>query len=69
MPDRAEVPSDCPACRSPRVAGILYGLPIFTPELQQELDQGKTVLGGCCVFGDDPQWECQACGHRWGRLD
>lgn len=58
----------CPACGSPRVARILYGLPHFTPELKQELDEGRTVLGGCVVFEGSPRWQCVACHHRWGEL-
>jgi hypothetical protein len=67
MVHRPDAPSECPACHSARVARILYGLPHFTPELGKELDEGRVVLGGCCVFGDDPEWHCTACGHRWGR--
>ena len=59
----------CPACGSPRVASILYGLPHFTPELERELDERRTVLGGCVVFEDSPQWECVACNHRWGQAE
>jgi hypothetical protein len=47
----------------------MYGLPEFSPELERELDEGRVVLGGCCVFGDDPEWQCTDCGHRWGRVE
>lgn len=69
MATRSEVPSECPACHGRRVASILYGLPEFSPELERELDAGRVVLGGCCPFGNDPEWKCAACGHRWGRVD
>jgi hypothetical protein len=69
MATRPEIPSECPACHEPRVATILYGLPDFSPELERELDAGRVVLGGCCVFGDDPEWQCLGCGHRWGHLE
>jgi hypothetical protein len=64
-------PIECPVpvCRSSRVARILYGLPMFTPELNRDLEEGRTVLAGCCVFGDDPEWVCLTCGHRWGRIE
>ena len=68
MVQRPDMPSVCPACQSPRVARILYGLPHFTPELEKELDEGRVVLGGCCIFGDDPEWHCVECRHRWGRI-
>ena len=69
MPASAERPSECPSCRSTRVARIQYGLPHFTRELEEELASGKVVLGGCVVFGDDPSWQCLACGHRWRELE
>jgi hypothetical protein len=68
MAERLETPSECPACRSPRVARIQYGLPTFSPELEKDLDEGKVILGGCVMFGDDPEWHCMACRHRWGRI-
>ncbi|MCC9604981.1 hypothetical protein LOC68_25260 [Blastopirellula sp. JC732] len=55
-------PHVCPKCGSTRIADVLYGLPDFSDELQQDLDAGKIVLGGCCVTGDDPVWRCRECG-------
>lgn len=69
MDARPEKPTACPSCGGPRVAEILYGLPHFTPELERALDEGQIVLGGCCVFGEDPRWQCADCGHSWGRLE
>ncbi len=45
---------------------ILYGYPVFTPELEQALDRGELVLGGCEVSGDSPSHVavCQRCGFR-----
>jgi hypothetical protein len=37
--------------------------------LRPDLEAGRVVLGGCCVFQDSPQWKCQGCGHSWGRTD
>jgi hypothetical protein len=68
VPHQPDLPTECPACHSPRVARILYGLPHFTAQRKSDLDQGRVVLGGCCVFGDDPAWHCLACQHRWGSL-
>lgn len=31
------------------------------------MDEGRVVLGGCCITGDDPAWRCVVCGasiHR-----
>ena len=57
-------PQSCLACGSPRIARILYGLPAFDEELEELLSQGTVTLGGCVVTGDDPEWECLACGQR-----
>jgi hypothetical protein len=59
-------PTDCPQCRSPRVAKILYGLPADIKALQADLDSGKLCLGGCFFSEESPQWRCVACDHEWG---
>jgi hypothetical protein len=56
----------CPVCESSHIAKIEYGLPDFSEELERELDAKRVVLGGCVVTGDDPQWHCNECHHRWG---
>jgi len=53
----------CPSCGSDDVATIVFGYP--SPELIEEMQQGKVALGGCCVSEDDPEWECTDCEHRW----
>ena len=54
-------PKKCPSCGSTRIADIMYGLPAFSTELENNLNSGKIVLGGCCVSGDDPRWQCADC--------
>jgi hypothetical protein len=54
-------PRKCPACRSPNVADILYGLIALSPKLEKDLSAGRIILGGCCVTGDDPKWQCTEC--------
>ena len=44
----------------------MYGYPVFSEELQRELDEGRIVLGGCVVTGADPAQKCRDCGLRWG---
>jgi len=58
-------PPNCPACSSEAVLPIVWGMP--GPELQQLQSEGKVILGGCLVHGDDrdPQWECQRCRYQW----
>lgn len=57
----AQKPEKCPKCGSERIAEILFGLPAFSDELQKDIDEGRVVLGGCCVSGEDPEWKCMDC--------
>ena len=41
------------------------GEPAWTEELESQLQEGTVILGGCCIEGDDPCWECQICGHQF----
>jgi ADP-ribosyl-[dinitrogen reductase] hydrolase len=62
-------PRKCPACGSSRVASILWGMPAYSDKLQEDMDAGRIVLGGCCVTDDDPVWKCADCEaeiHRSG---
>jgi len=54
-------PHKCPECSSTRIADILYGLPAWSQELDEDLKSGKLVLGGCCITEDDPKWQCADC--------
>ena len=61
-------PRKCKNCGSNRIADILFGLPAFTPELKAQLDNGKIVLGGCCLPGPDGLvWMCADCGVGYAR--
>ncbi len=65
-------PIKCPKCGHRPVAHVLYGLPMFSPELEQDLAAGKTALGGCCISEFNPDWKCTACGceiHRVKNLE
>lgn len=68
MNNRANVPQ-CPKCGSSNVAWILYGEPCLTKELKADLDAGRVCLGGCCIFGDDPEWHCNDCETEFGFMD
>lgn len=59
----------CPECGSYGVAAILWGMPAFSEQLERDLDEGRVVIGGCCVTGVDPEWHCNDCGHEWGNCD
>lgn len=51
----------CPKCGSRRVAPILYGMPAFSEEMEQQLKEEKLYLGGCCISGMDPTYHCFHC--------
>ena len=56
----------CPECGSASVAHILYGLPAAPDEeMQRQLDSGRIVFGGCCVFPESPDRVCNECGYAW----
>lgn len=54
-------PGQCPSCKSPNVAVILYGLPEFSKKLDSDLKAKRITLGGCCVTDADPTWRCLDC--------
>lgn len=56
----------CPRCGSKKTAKILYGMPAMSPELQEQLDQGEVVLGGCCITNCDPVYYCNKCKKDFG---
>ncbi len=55
-------PKKCPECKSNRIASILYGMPAYTDQLEEDLRLGKVILGGCEVTLNDPKWQCADCG-------
>ena len=54
-------PKKCPKCDSNRIARIQYGLPIDSEKLWKDINEGRIVLGGCVIHGDDPSWQCMEC--------
>ena len=54
-------PIKCPKCGERPVANILYGLAVMSDELQNDIDLGKTVIGGCVIWEDSPKWHCVNC--------
>jgi hypothetical protein len=50
---------DCPKCGSKVVVRIVYGYP--SPELMERSNKGLVKLGGCCLFGNDPERYCKKC--------
>lgn len=54
-------PKTCPNCGSEKIADILWGYPGYSEEMEKQIEEGKLVLGGCCVTDHDPEWECVEC--------
>ena len=66
----------CPHCGSTNTARYIYGSPAFSKEMQKKLDDGKIVLGGCCIVTADvdgqsvwdvPARKCNDCGKDFGK--
>jgi len=60
-------PKKCPKCGSSKIAEILRGMPPFSKDLEQKINSGEIVLGGCVVSDNDPIWHCNTCEHEWGK--
>jgi hypothetical protein len=43
-------------------------MPLFSEELQRDIESGRIVIGGCVLFGNDPPWACASCGTRISAL-
>jgi hypothetical protein len=52
----------CPQCGSARCARIIYGLPMPTRKLLQQMKSQKVVLGGPLEQEYSPHWKCIDCG-------
>jgi DNA-directed RNA polymerase subunit RPC12/RpoP len=59
----------CPACGSDNVTEVIYGMPVFSPELMKEIKIGTKKLGGCCVRNDSPDFICGNCGKEWKSIE
>ena len=40
-------------------------MPSFRKKLEKELEQGKIILGGCCIENDSPLFHCNDCDKEW----
>lgn len=56
----------CPRCGSKNTAKILYGMPAWSSELQEQIEKGDVVLGGCSITGCDPAYRCNKCKKDFG---
>ena len=61
---RKSKPRKCPTCGHSPVGKILWGMPHMDSKLEELMDTGKVIIGGCCLGGDDPTWECSKCHQQ-----
>lgn len=55
-------PAKCSVCKG-HVVPMAYGFP--SSETFQKADRKEVVLGGCCISGNDPDWECIECHTKY----
>jgi len=54
-------PNYCPVCGSDKIAFYLWGMPIMSKKFETDINEGKIILGGCCISDDDPFCVCNVC--------
>ena len=54
---KSSVGLNCERCGA-AIVPIVYGYP--SGSMFRDAALGKIVLGGCVIFGNDPQWTCSA---------
>ena len=59
----------CPKCLSIDIAEFLYGMPVNSPELEDDLKNKKIIIGGCVLLDEYPQWHCNDCKYEWSDKD
>ena len=63
-----EKPQVCPKCGH-KVATVFYGYPVFSEELQRDIDNGDIILGGCEITEFNHDWECTHCHKKFWASD
>ncbi len=49
----------CLVCKEP-MARWMYGEPNYEA-IKEDLMFGRIIIGGCCIFDDQPKWGCETC--------
>ena len=62
--ERTRKPRKCPKCGHTPVGEILWGMPHFDAKLEELMNAGKIIIGGCCLSPDDATWECSKCHQQ-----
>ena len=55
----------CPKCSSDNLAEFLYGMPVNGPELENDLENNKIILGGCSILENAPNFRCNESEYEW----
>jgi len=59
-----ELGEKCPKCKAGKLLLIVYGYP--TKVAEEAAKEGRILLGGCCITDNDPTFECNKCGEKFG---
>ena len=62
--ERTRKPRKCPKCGHTPVGEILWGMPHFDAKLEELMNAGKIIFGGCCLSPNDATWECSKCHQQ-----
>ena len=56
----------CPNCGKGNPSKLLWGMPVYSEELQRDIDSGKIRLAGCCIIDDNPtRYYCRWCKNEF----
>ena len=61
---RTRKPRKCPKCGHAPLGEILWGMPHMHDKLEELMDAGIIIIGGCCLSPDDSAWECSKCHQQ-----
>jgi hypothetical protein len=50
-----------------QVARTQHRMPAFSKKLEDDLNSGRYILGGCVTTWNDPKWRCLDCETEWGQ--
>ena len=53
-------PRICPKCSQNSIVRIMYGYP--SSKMMHDAEEGRIILGGCCLPLDFTKWGCTNCG-------
>lgn len=60
-------PTVCPWCGSQRIAIVIGGMPVYIPEMEEDLDNGESYNHDMPKGTNAPSWQCTECGAQFFR--